>query len=167
MLNFKENEGFGYFAFMYTREESSRLRQAFWTTFGRYMNPVPSSEGNKVNWINYHTGVHEVYFRMNADGHEASIAITIEHREAAMQELYFEQFIELKTLLHTELQEEWTWQLHDPRDPDRIINRIYKTLTDVSVYNKAHWPDLISFLKPRIIALDRFWENARYGFEGL
>ncbi len=152
---------------MYTREESSRLRQEFWTTFGRYMNPVPSSDGNKVNWINYHTGVRELYFRMNADGHEASIAITLEHREAAMQELLFEQFTELKTLLHTELQEEWVWQLHDKSDPDRMISRIYKTLPAVSVYNKAHWPDLISFLKPRIIALDRFWENAKYGFEGL
>jgi len=166
MLNFTENKGFGYFAWMYTREESSRLRQEFWTTFGRYMNPIPSSEGNKVNWINYHTGVREVYFRMDADGHEASIAITIEHREVAMQELYFDQFAELKALLGTELQEEWTWQLHDTRDPDRAISRIYKTLPNVSVYNKAHWPDLISFLKPRIIALDRFWENAKYGFEG-
>lgn len=131
------------------------------------MNPVPSSEGNKVNWINYHTGVREVYFRMDADGYEASIAITLEHRDAAMQERYFEQFIELKTLLHSELLEAWGWQLHDKSDPDRMISRIYKTLPDVSVYNKTHWPDLISFLKPRIIALDRFWENAKYGFEQL
>ena len=152
---------------MYNREESSRLRQEFWTTFGRYMNPVPSSEGNKVNWINYQTGVREVYFRMDANGHEARIAITLEHRDAAMQELYFEQFIELKTLLHTELQEEWIWQLHDTRDPDRVISRIYKTLPDVSVYNKSQWHELISFLKPRIIALDRFWDNAKYGFEAM
>ncbi len=151
---------------MYTREESSRLRQEFWTTFGRYMNPVPSSEGNKVNWINYHTGVSEVYFRMNADAYEASIAITLEHHEATMQTLYFEQFSQLKTLLHTELQEEWNWKLHDDHN-NRIISRIYKMLPDVSVYNKAQWPDLISFLKPRIIALDRFWENAKHGFEGM
>ena len=151
---------------MYTREESSRLRQEFWTTFGRYMNPVPSAEGNKVNWINYHTGVSDVFFRMNADGFEASIAITVEHRDVALQTLYFEKFSQLKTMLHTELQEEWNWQLHDTQN-NRVISRIYKTLPNVSVYNKAQWPELISFFKPRIMALDRFWENAKFVFDGL
>jgi len=151
---------------MYTREESSRLRQEFWTTFGRYMSPVPSAEGNKINWINYYTGVSDVFFRMNADGLEASIAITIEHRDVALQTLYFEKFSQLKTMLHTELQEVWNWQLHDEQN-NRVISRIYKTLPGVSVFNKEHWPELISFFKPRMMALDRFWENARYGFEGL
>jgi hypothetical protein len=47
------------------------------------------------------------------------------------------------------------------------VSRIYKEITGVSVFNKDHWPDLISFFKPRIIALDSFWENAKYGFEDL
>jgi hypothetical protein len=152
---------------MYTREESSRLRQEFWTTFGRYMNPVPSSEGMKISWINYHTGVRDVYFRMYADEREARIAITLEHHEVGLQELFFEQFTELKTRLHQELHEEWIWQLHDTHDPNRVISRIYKSLPAVNVYNKAQWPDLISFLKPRLITLDRFWENAKYNFDGL
>lgn len=151
---------------MYTREESSRLRQEFWTTFGRYMNPVPSAEGNKVNWINYHTGVSDVFFRMNADGFEASIAITVEHRDVALQTLYFEKFSQFKKVLLTELQEEWNWQLHDTQN-NRVISRIYKTLPNVSVYNKAQWPELISFFKPRIMALDRFWENAKFVFDVL
>ena len=151
---------------MYTREESSRLRQEFWTTFGRYMNPVPSAEGNKVNWINDHTGVSDVSFRMNADGGEATIAISLEHRDLATQVLYFEKFSQLKTMLHTELQEAWSWQLHAEQN-NRVISRIYKTLPGVSVFNKEQWPDLISFFKLRIMALDRFWEHAKYGFEEL
>jgi len=130
------------------------------------MNPVPSAEGNKVNWINYHTGISDVFFRMNADAGEATISITLEHRDVALQTLYFAKFSEFKNMLQAELQEEWNWQLHDVRN-HRVISRIYKTLPNVSVNNKAQWPELISFFKPRIMALDRFWENARYGFEGL
>jgi len=152
---------------MYTREESSRIKQEFWTTFGRYMNPVPSAEGNKVNWINYHTHIRDVYFRMNADANEATISITLEHRDAGMQELFFEQFTELKNLLHNELQEEWTWSLREQDSTGRMISRIYTTLTGASIYNKEQWPELISFFKPRMIALDAFWENARYSFEAL
>ena len=66
---------------MIDREEVSRLRKEFWTAFGRYMTPVHSSEGMKINWINYRTDVKDVYFRMDADSHGATIAITIEHTD--------------------------------------------------------------------------------------
>jgi hypothetical protein len=151
---------------MYTREASARLRQEFWTTFGRYMSPVPSAEGHNVNWINYHTGVHNLFFRMNADGREASIAITLEHRDLHLQTHYFEKLTAFKLMLHTELQEEWIWNLHEETN-NRVISRVYKSLPGVSVYNKDTWPDIISFFKPRMMALDRFWENAKYGFEDL
>jgi hypothetical protein len=49
----------------------------------------------------------------------------------------------------------------------KTVSRIYKELPGVSVFNKSDWPELISFFKPRLIALDAFWENARYSFDDL
>lgn len=152
---------------MYSREEASRIKHEFWTAFGRYMNPIPSSEGIKTNWVNYHTRVKDVYFRMDAGKKSASISITMEHNDPGVQELYFEQFLEMKDVLHAALQEEWNWQLHARDEDGKTISRIYKEIPNVSVFNKDHWPDLIAFFKPRILALDSFWENARWGFEGL
>jgi hypothetical protein len=152
---------------MFTREEASRIREEFWTTFGRYMSPVPSAEGLKINWVNYHTGLKDVYFRMDTAHKSAAIAISIEHRDEGIQELYFEQFLEFKTLLHAMLEETWTWQIHAPLADGKVVSRIYKEIADVSIFNKNHWPDLISFFKPRIIALDSFWQDAKYSFEGL
>jgi hypothetical protein len=151
---------------MFTKEESSRIRQEFWTTFGRYMNPVLSAEGMKVNWVNYHTRLKDVYFRMDAGAKSAMIAITMEQRDPGIRELFFEQFMEFKTLLHNELGENWNWELHATVD-GKEISRIYTENSGVSIFNKEHWPDLISFFKPRIIALDSFWENAKYSFDGL
>lgn len=151
---------------MFSREQASGLREEFWTTFGKYMNPVYSSEGMKISWINYHTGIKEVYFRMSAAQKSATISISIEHRDAGIQELYFEQFVELKHLLHTALEEEWIWELHAQAD-GKVISRIYKEISGVSVFNKEHWHELISFFKPRIMALDAFWEDAKYSFESL
>ncbi len=152
---------------MFTREEASRIREEFWTIFGRYMSPVLSAEGMKINWVNYHTRLKDVYFRMDAGPKAAAIYISIEHRDPGIQELYFDQFLEFKTLLHAMLEETWEWQLHTPVADGKIISRIYKELPGASVFNKDHWSDLISFFKPRIIALDSFWENARYSFEAL
>jgi hypothetical protein len=152
---------------MFTRQQASRIRQEFWTAFGRYMDPIRSAEGLKINWINYHTRVKGVYFRMNAGQKSATISISLEHPDRDIQGLYFEQFLEFRTLLHAALEEEWEWQLHEPTDDGKVISRIYKEIRGVSVLNRDHWPELISFFKPRMIALDNFWDNARYSFETL
>ena len=152
---------------MYTREQASQLRQAFWTAFGQYIAPHPSADGYKINWANYRTGLKHVYFRMQADKKKASIAIEITHPDPDIQELFFEQFQELRNLLHEYVGEEWEWELHTTNSEGRIISRIYKELPSVSVFNQNDWPDLISFFKPRIIALDDFWSGAKYSFDEL
>jgi hypothetical protein len=146
---------------MFTRGEASRIRQEFWTVFGKYMSPIPSADGLKVNWINYRTGIKDLYFRMDTSENGAAISISIEHTDPGIRELFFEQFVELKMVLNESLNEEWTWQ------NETQSSRIYKELPEVQVTNRDQWPELISFFKPRIIALDAFWENARWSFEGL
>lgn len=157
----------GYLCRMFTREEASRLRREFWTTFGQYMKPVLSSEYQRINWINYNTRLKDVYFRMDTGQKSATIAITLEHADPDIRELFFEQFLELKTLLHSALGEEWEWESAHTTASGKVISRIYKELPKTSVFNKDKWPELISFFKPRIIALDEFWENARYAFDAL
>lgn len=152
---------------MYSRGEATAIRQEFWTAFGKYMSPVPSAEGFKINWINYHTRVRDVHFRMDAGSTAAAISITLEHKDDAIRALYYEQLLELKTLLHITLEEEWTWQPTTSLLTGRVISRVVKELPNISIFNKDQWPDLISFFKPRIIALDNFWENARLSFEDL
>jgi hypothetical protein len=151
---------------MFTRDEVSRIKHEFWTTFGRYMRPVLSAEGQKINWVNYHTGIKDIYFRMETTGKSAFIAISIEHKDPDIQQLYFEQLLEMKDLLHSTLGETWDWQLHAEVD-GKVVSRTSKTLDGASVMNRDHWPDLISFFKPRIIALDAFWENGKYTLIGL
>lgn len=150
---------------MYTKQQASVLRQAFWTTFGQYMAPILSAEGEKVNWINYKTGEKNVFFKMQADNKNCSIIIEITHADPGLQLLYFEQFKQLKKLLEESLGERWTWQLHTADENGKTISRIYKKLEGVSVFKKEDWPAMISFFKPRMIALDNFWSSAKYAFE--
>jgi hypothetical protein len=152
---------------MYTREQAALLRQAFWTAMGKYMAPQLSAEGTKANWLNYKTGFKHVYFRMQADNRKASVAIELTHPDPEIQEIFFEQFMELKEILHETLGEEWDWVLHTHDENGKVISRIYKEVSPVNVFSQEDWPALISFFKPRMIALDEFWSNARYTFDAL
>jgi hypothetical protein len=152
---------------MFSKQEASQLKKEFWTAFGQYMKPVPSFDGEKVNWLNYKTGEKDVLFRMDADNKKAVVAIEIVHTDVDIQQLYFEQFLQLKSMFENTVEDNWTWSLHVADENGRIISRIFKEMDGVSVFNKAHWPALISFFKPAIISLDEFWSGARYAFESL
>lgn len=150
---------------MYSKTEASKLRQEFWTSFGQYMLPILSADGEKVNWVNYKTGLKDFAFRMEADNKTASIAIELSHNDNLLQQLYFEQLEKLKGLLTQRLGEEWDWKLQVTNASGKIVSRVEKNLEGVSIYRKEDWPSLISFFKPRIMALDDFWSNARYSLE--
>jgi hypothetical protein len=150
---------------MYSRSEASRIRTEFWITFGQYMKPVPNAQGRRINWPNYRTGVKDVYFRMKAEQEFASIGIELGHKDEELQELYFEQFRELKNLFKTSMSEEWDWKLHATNEVGQPVSKIEKVITGVNVMEENSWPEIISFLKPRIIALDEFWDNVKPAFE--
>ena len=152
---------------MYSKQEASFLRQEFWTTFGQYMSPILSAGEEKVNWMNYKTGEKNVSFQMHADNRKASIAIELTHKDKEIRQIYFEQFNQLKSLLEDVLKEDWHWQLHSFDEHGKMISSIHKEKESVSIFQKKDWPELISFFKPRIIALDEFWSSAKYSFEGL
>ncbi len=152
---------------MYTKQQASELKQAFWTAFGQYMSPVLSAEGEKTNWINYKTGIKHVFFKMDADNERAQIGIEITHPDNEMQQLYFGHFVQLKKLFQNSMGEEWTWQLHTTNEFGKTISRIFTSLDEVNIFKKDDWPKLITFYKQRMIALDEFWSSAKYGFEDL
>jgi hypothetical protein len=150
---------------MYSRAENSTIRKNFWTTFGQYMKPVPPAGEERVNWQNYKTYVKSIFFRMKAEREFASIGIEINHSDIEMQELVFEQFLIFKTMLHKTLGEEWSWQLHTADEYGKIYSKIETVIHGVDVMNINDWPTIISFLKPRMIALDEFWTNMKPAFE--
>jgi len=150
---------------MYSKEEASRLKQSFWTAFGQYISPQLSAEGLKINWINYKTGIKHLHFKMHADNNSAFIAIEISHPDPGIQELVFEQFSAYRKILQGILGEQWEWQLHINDENYKTVSRISKTLPGVSLFRGEDWPALISFFKPRMIALDEFWSDAQYSFD--
>ncbi len=149
---------------MYSRQEASLIRKKFWTSFGQYMRLVNGANGETINWLNYKTGIRHIYFRMDANHSDVSIAIELRHTDTALQQHCYEQLLQLKGILNQTTGEEWSWQLHQQDEDDSIVTRISKSLGGVNILSETDWPVIISFLKPRIIALDSFWMQVKDGF---
>ena len=152
---------------MYSKHDAAILKQEFWTTFGLYMNPVLSSEGEKINWVNYKTGEKGLRFKMHADGRSAFIGIVLIHKDAGVRELYYQQLLEVKHIMESIIPGPWQWLLNAQDENDQAISIVYDEIEGVSIFKKEDWPKLISFFKPRIVALDEFWNMVKYSFETL
>lgn len=153
-----------YLAPMYNKEEASKVKAQFWTSFGQYMKPIPGASGQPVNWINYKTGIKHIRFKMDADDKKTTIAIIINHPQEALRLHYYDHFLSLKKLLESTTGFTWQWE-ETLNTEHKTISSISQQLDDLKVLNQANWPAIISFLKPRIIALDAFWELVKDGFE--
>ncbi|MGC4034801.1 MAG: DUF4268 domain-containing protein [Chitinophagaceae bacterium] len=149
---------------MYSKQEASVIRKNFWTSFGQYMKPVMNAEGEPVNWLNYKTGIKNLFFRMDADNRQASIAIEITGTDADERKNLFTHFEQLKNIFESSIGEDWLWQKNLTDEHGKSFCRISTTITNVNVFNNNDWPAIISFFKPRIIALDEFWLLVKDGF---
>jgi Domain of unknown function (DUF4268) len=138
-----------------------KLKDEFWTTFGKYMALHPSASGEKVNWINYKTGVKLVQFRLEVNEKKAGIYIELLKAELEVQKKLFNQLNRDIDLLIGYTDANWLSESQSTTTEGRIISRIYQERPDVNVYFKSDWPAIISFLKFELIGVDKFWTEQK------
>jgi hypothetical protein len=150
---------------MYTREEASLIKEKFWTSFGRYMSPILSSEGEKKNWINYKTWVPQVFFKMDVTKKRAGIGIEIRHKDPVFAKEQYKKLLLLKNSLEEHTGESWQWYVEIENEFGQLMSKVEMIKEPLNIFNENEWPEIISFLKPRIIALDAFWNENKFIFE--
>jgi len=150
---------------MYSKHAASLLNQQFWMAFGKYMSPVLSAEGEKINWINYKAGIKFIRFNMQAVNNNASIAIEFLHPDTATQQQQFNQLGIFKIQFEKTCGTGWQWQKLIIDEHGKTISRIVKELNNASILNQDDWSKIISFLKPSLISLDNFWSHYKFALE--
>lgn len=143
---------------MYSKEEAQQQRKEFWTSFGLYMKKHHSLFGPKVRWINYRTGIRDLFFRVDATSKEVYFSIDIQHKDEGIRELFYEQFTELKVVMEEALPGTLEWCPNFHLDSiDKSICRIIERKENVSIYNKNDWKEMFEFMEGKLVAMDAFW----------
>lgn len=150
---------------MYSDKEASVLKQKFWTRFGQYMAPVPSASGEKVNWINYKTGVRGIRFKAEADDELVYVAAEIVVQDTVLQHHYFDLFHKFAQWRGFLTDSEWKFKKDSPAHTGNSISIICAELQGVNIFREEDWPAMISFIKKHLIVLDDFWNEFKPAFE--
>ncbi len=150
---------------MYTKDEASLVRQKFWTAFGKYMQPVPSASGEKVNWINYKTGIKGIYFKMDANKDVAYVSVEIFLPDKTLEHQYCQTFRTLAKQFEELVGMGWEAKENFITNDGKSVSNIYIALQNVNIFKESDWPSIIAFLKKNMIALDAFWDLYKPAFE--
>ena len=144
---------------------SSSKSQQFWKSFGQYMAPIPSAVGDKINWINYKTEVRFIRFTINLINDKVIIGVELFNPDIILQEEQFEQLLQFKKQFVEICGADWIWAKLVTDEHGKVLSSITSTLINVNIINDTDWPTIISFLKPRLISLDKFWSDFKFVFQ--
>ncbi len=134
---------------MFSKKESARLRQEFWTSFGKSF---------PRKWLLYNTKIKDLSLKFHADRKRAAVMIDIEMKDPLFREAYFNKFLVLKPLFIKAV----PGLIFEPEyalNNTKIISRIYKELPDVSIHNKNTWREIYSFFNENMHKLETIFKE--------
>lgn len=135
---------------MFSREESKKIRQEFWTSFGK---------DHPKKWILYNTKMKELQLKFTFDRKYAMVSMDISDEDDLVREYYFEKLESLKSILEAEFLPEVIFDQNYELPEGKIISRIYTKLDKVSIYNKTDWPVVKNFLFRKMTLLEEFFND--------
>lgn len=136
---------------MFSREESKKLRQEFWTSFGK---EYPHK------WILYNTRIKEIQLKFTFERKYAQVSLDIIDDDLLIRSYYFEKLESLKSILENDYHlPEVIFDKEYELSEGKIVSRIYVQLDKVSIYNKKDWSRVKEFLYTKMLLLEDFFKD--------
>lgn len=144
---------------MLSKEEKKALNTLFWSGFKEFMKKTNSSNGRRMNWLNYPSDVKGIFIRLEADGKGARLCIDIQPKDDGIRTILWEQMNELKRVLESNMNSETFWLEDYNLSDTQTISRIYWETTAGSIYKNEDYETLYHFLKLRLVEFDIFYQE--------
>lgn len=133
---------------MFSKEESRKLREEFWISFGKSF---------PRKWLLYNTKIKGLSFKFHFDTKSALIALDLEdHLENRIN--CWDKLVSLKTILTTEFLPNAIFEEEYILDNGKEISRILVPLeSKVSIHNKNNWQEVMVFFNENMSLFEAFF----------
>ena len=144
---------------MFSKEESRQLNLAFWNDFQDYISKNRSSNGRKINWLNYPSDIKSIFIRLEVDSKGARLCFDLQSKDDDIRALLFEQMSELKVVLEDITIEKPTWIENHYYLNKQYISRIVWENNLLNFYKSEHRDLIYTFLAERLLKFDLFYQE--------
>ncbi|MEW7292762.1 DUF4268 domain-containing protein [Aquimarina sp. 2304DJ70-9] len=133
---------------MFSKEESKKIREEFWTSFGKQY---------PKKWLLYNTKIKDVTLKFTFTTKKAQVSVDIEPYDDIIKAYYYDKFVSLKNIIISEYVKDIIFDEHYELDNGKIISRVYVELQNVSIHNKNTWDSTMTFLNDNMLTLEAFF----------
>ncbi|PTX42826.1 uncharacterized protein DUF4268 [Christiangramia gaetbulicola] len=133
---------------MFSREESKKIRQEFWTSFGKEF---------PHKWLLYNTKMKEIQLKFTFHRKVAQVSLDIADEDEMIRAYYFEKIQSLQKVLKTDYLPEAVLEENYELPEGKLISRVYVQIENVSIHNKKDWPEVKKFLSTKMLLLEEFF----------
>lgn len=135
---------------MFSKEESRKLREDFWISYGKSF---------PRKWILYDTKIKGLSFKFHFDIKIALVALDIED-DLENRINYWEKLTSLKSILKDDFLPEAIFEEEFLLENGKDISRIYVELgKKVSIHDKNTWRDVMEFFNEKMGLFEAFFEE--------
>lgn len=144
---------------MYSKEQLREIRTQFWADFKKHMQKHRSSNGRRMNWINYPSEVEFIFIRLHADNDGVAFSFDIQGKDAGVRAIVWEQMTELKIVLESEMGNEGIWHENQFSESVPEFASIRWEKDGLRFSNPAHQQEIFEFFEDRLIRFDAFYQE--------
>ncbi|MEE9349204.1 MAG: DUF4268 domain-containing protein [Flavobacteriaceae bacterium] len=136
---------------MFTKEESTIIRQEFWTSFGKSF---------PRKWLLYNTKIKNFAFKFVADRKQALVCLDIDMKNNELRGHYWDKMLSLKNILKTQYINLIIYDNEYLLENGKSIYRIYIQFPDkFSIHNKKTWYACYQFFIKQMTQFELFFEE--------
>ncbi|TXE06545.1 DUF4268 domain-containing protein [Gelidibacter salicanalis] len=135
---------------MFSKEDSRKLREEFWISFGKSF---------PRKWILYDTKLKGFAFKFHFDTKSAMVTLDLED-DLENRINYWDKLQSLKAILTEEFLPEAIFEEEYFLENGKEISRIHVPLNaNVSIHNKNTWRDVMEFFVEKMSLFETFFED--------
>lgn len=144
---------------MFSKEEARQLNYDFWNGFHDYMSKIRSSNGRKINWLNYPSDVKNIFIRLEVDNKGARLCFDIQPKDDSIRSILWEQMTELKMVMEEITIVQPIWIENYFYLDKQYISRIVWEDNTLNFYKSDHRDAIYQFLRERLTKFDLFYQE--------
>lgn len=142
---------------MFSKEESRKLREEFWVSFGKSF---------PRKWILYDTKIKGFSFKFHFDNDKALVALDLEDN-LDNRIRYWEKLQSLKSILVNHFLTDAIFKEEYLLENGKEISRVYVVLDQkVSIHDKNTWRDVMEFFNAAMRNFEAFFNEYKDFLEG-
>jgi len=135
---------------MFSKEASKKLRQEFWTSFGKSF---------PRKWILYNTRIKGLSLKFHFDTRQAMVTMDVEDHDLENRIQLWEKLLSLKDILIQNYLSDAIYEEVYFLDNKKEISRIYVFREGVSIHNKDTWQLTMEFFREKMASMEAFFEE--------